>query len=183
LSKITFRADDDLVHRLDSFDASKSAVMREALREYLDGPDGPERTQTARKQPLDADSSIDALFAERVDALISERLSEVTGSKGPQDINVNIALEGSNADSATVPDEGHSDRKTVDREPTPASDTGHKTCNGCGEDLGPDHVYCPNCGEKTSKPFCECGEELRSDWLFCPTCGARTPAADVLDKG
>ena len=35
MSKITFRADDDLVRQLEEFDASKSEVMREALREYL----------------------------------------------------------------------------------------------------------------------------------------------------
>ncbi|TKX76890.1 ribbon-helix-helix protein, CopG family, partial [Halorubrum sp. SD626R] len=32
MSKITFRADDDLVERLEACDASKSEVMREALR-------------------------------------------------------------------------------------------------------------------------------------------------------
>jgi len=35
MSKITFRADDDLIDQLEAFDASKSEVMREALREYL----------------------------------------------------------------------------------------------------------------------------------------------------
>jgi len=37
MSKITFRADDELVDRLEACDASKSEVMREALRAHLDG--------------------------------------------------------------------------------------------------------------------------------------------------
>ena len=36
MSKITFRADDELITRLEEFDDSKSEVMRRALREYLD---------------------------------------------------------------------------------------------------------------------------------------------------
>ena len=36
MSKITFRADDELITRLEEFDASKSEIMREALRAYLD---------------------------------------------------------------------------------------------------------------------------------------------------
>ncbi|MFU8869920.1 double zinc ribbon domain-containing protein, partial [Natronococcus sp.] len=56
-------------------------------------------------------------------------------------------------------------------------------CAQCGETVDPDHVYCPNCGEKTARRlFCDCGDELRSDWSFCPGCGRRTPAADVLDS-
>jgi len=37
-SKITFRADDDLVEQLEELDASRAA-MREALRSYLEGSD------------------------------------------------------------------------------------------------------------------------------------------------
>jgi hypothetical protein len=36
MSKLTFRADDDLVSRLEAFDTSKSEVLREALREYIE---------------------------------------------------------------------------------------------------------------------------------------------------
>ena len=35
MSKITFRADDELITRIEAMDASKSEVMREALRAYL----------------------------------------------------------------------------------------------------------------------------------------------------
>ncbi|MFT4868195.1 MAG: Arc/MetJ-type ribon-helix-helix transcriptional regulator [Candidatus Nanohaloarchaea archaeon] len=40
MSKISFRADEDIEELLEEQDASKSEVIREALREYLE--DGPE---------------------------------------------------------------------------------------------------------------------------------------------
>jgi Arc/MetJ-type ribon-helix-helix transcriptional regulator/RNA polymerase subunit RPABC4/transcription elongation factor Spt4 len=183
MSKITFRADDDLVRRLEEFDSSKSEVMREALRAYLD--------DTERETTRPAEDSVDAALAARVDDLISERLDKrLRGRMGrsePQDINVNISVDGAvpenrvNAESDT--ETSVDDRKT----PVARGDSGLQTegspCGQCGEIVDPDHVYCPNCGEKTAQlAFCECGDELRSDWAFCPACGRRTPAADVLDR-
>ncbi|MFB6080643.1 MAG: zinc ribbon domain-containing protein [Haloferacaceae archaeon] len=197
MSKITFRADDDLVRRLEEFDASKSEVMREALRSYLDGA------------ASDAGSVDDAL-AERVDRLIDARL-DTRLSRDDRDINVNITLDGvtpsdstttaSSSASGSAVDPGRETRvgareTDVDASKTPipeGSDTDEngdgdaqtrrKTCAQCGENMGADHVYCPNCGEKAAhRIFCECGDELRSDWAFCPGCGRRTPAADVLDR-
>jgi subtilisin family serine protease len=198
VSKITFRADDDLVARLEEFDASKSEVMREALRAYLDG---------ASDEP----SGVDDAIAERVDELVAERLDAHLdgGGRRDPDVNVNITLDGVNAanpdvgagggtaartaadaETADTPPEGSVDaRKTrgvsdgsTSDDPTPEPQTGRKPCGQCGENVAAEHVYCPNCGEKTShRVFCECGDELRSDWGFCPSCGRRTPAADVLD--
>jgi uncharacterized membrane protein/RNA polymerase subunit RPABC4/transcription elongation factor Spt4 len=179
LSKITFRADDDLIHRLDEFDGSKSEVMRKALREYVEG--SAERSQTDRKHDSEGDSSLDDLLVGRIDTLVAERLSDAFAPAQGSDINVNITLEGPTADSVEVSDEEETARKTDHEEPANASDAGRKTCGQCGENIDTEHVYCPNCGENTSKAFCECGEELRSDWAFCPACGARTPAADVLE--
>jgi len=180
LSKITFRADDDLIRQLDEFDASKSEVMREALREYLAG--SPERPQTDRKRTTERDMPLDDLLTERIDTLLGERLSGAFTPAPAPDVNVNITVEGTDTDSVDVSDEEALERKTVPEEPARASDTARKTCGQCGENVDVEHVYCPNCGENTSKTFCECGEELRSDWAFCPACSARTPAADVLDS-
>ena len=203
MSKITFRADDDLVDRLEEFDASKSQVMREALRAYLDG----ETASDADERATDTDS-IDALVAERVDALVAERLGTSTAPQQPRDVNVNITLD---ADSGSVTEErtdrehasdtmadgetagvshDRDGRKTATdgRENTDgsrdSSDAGTQSaCAQCGENLASSHVYCPNCGEKASRRvFCDCGDELRSDWGFCPGCGRRTPAADVLEQ-
>jgi Arc/MetJ-type ribon-helix-helix transcriptional regulator len=195
MSKITFRADADLIDQLEEFDASKSEVMREALREYLGEADDTATVESTTDD--DGDDSIDGMIVDRVDAIIEERLDERLPSGGPQDVNVNITLDGENATSGTTqdgtadvshesrrePSHGRDGRKTAgaDDENTPSNE--RKTCGQCGENIAVDHVYCPNCGEKTARRvFCDCGDELRSDWGFCPGCGRRTPAADVLDK-
>ncbi|MEF8852899.1 MAG: zinc ribbon domain-containing protein [Haloarculaceae archaeon] len=197
MSKITFRADDDLVRQLEEFDASKSEVMREALREYLGEPTSD--AVTVSDDGVDgAADSIDDLIAERVDAIIADRLEGLDGAftpARPQDVNVNITLDGQSAgdtavDAEAASDGGHEASHTTEGRKTPAADgentpeDASNTCSQCGENVSQNHVYCPNCGEKTShRVFCDCGDELRSDWAFCPSCGKRTPAADVLDQG
>jgi Arc/MetJ-type ribon-helix-helix transcriptional regulator len=176
MSKITFRADDDLIRQLEEFDASKSEVMREALREYL-GEAEPAGTGASTASVSDAET-LDDVLAERIDQLIAERLDHAYAPRKPQDINLTIALEGESGNASVTQEEG---RKTPPTESENASDATPRPCKQCGETLEPSAVYCANCGEKAShRVFCECGDELRSDWAFCPGCGRRTPAADVL---
>jgi len=198
MSKITFRADDDLIDRLEEFEASKSEVMREALRAYLDGESS---RSSSPSEPVRDTDSIDELIADRVDSIIADRLESAMPTRQPQDVNVNISLD---ADSASLADEQAGGRRASDTvSEAGASDVSHGTegrkttpedrenaesgasdaCAQCGESLAESHVYCPNCGEKASRRvFCDCGDEIRSDWGFCPSCGRRTPAADVLDQ-
>jgi Arc/MetJ-type ribon-helix-helix transcriptional regulator/predicted RNA-binding Zn-ribbon protein involved in translation (DUF1610 family) len=201
MSKITFRADDELITQLEEFDASKSEVMREALREYLE-THGDDETVVADSSETDSDNdSLDELVADRVDAIISDRLDGAFTPAQPQDVNVNISLEGQATPVTAESDaQANTDRSTSH---TSSSDVSHEadasktdagdaenarvqqstTCTKCGENVESSHVYCPNCGEKTShRVFCECGDEIRSDWSHCPSCGRRTPAADVLDQ-
>jgi Arc/MetJ-type ribon-helix-helix transcriptional regulator len=192
MSKITFRADDDLIARLEEFDASKSEVMREALREYLD--EGDAAASGSADGATDA-GSLDDLVAERVDAIIADRLETAFTPQQPQDINVNISLDGDAQTAADAAEEashaadtdvshGPAERKTDAEIGDADGSDASGTCSQCGETVSSSHVYCPNCGEKAShRVFCECGDELRSDWGFCPSCGRRTPAADVLDQG
>lgn len=169
MSKITFRADDDLVEEIESFDASKSEVLREALRSYIEAHGTPDSGETSDT------NSLDALVADRVDQLIEQRLDERLDARRPtpQDVTVNVSID--------------DERSTVERKTNEQAETEHPAggapqCAQCGERIHDEYVHCPNCGEKTSKrAFCECGTELRSDWAFCPECGRRTPAADVLD--
>ena len=179
MSKITFRADDDLIAQLEEFDASKSEVMREALREYLGEPTAGVGTGSARERA--ETGTLDDILLERVDELVEERLDARLGTASkPQDINVNISLDGDSG-GASVTREG--ERKTTSVESENAVDDEGDPCKQCGETLPPSAVYCSNCGEKAShRVFCECGDEIRSDWAFCPSCGRRTPAADVLDS-
>ncbi len=202
MSKITFRADDELVERLEACDASKSEVMRDALRAYLDATDA-EGTNAPSDDADTSDGSVDDLIAERVDDLIAERLDaaladRLPDSSGPYaaptpaytppnagEINVNVTLDAPNAEEsdATVTHESatEADASTRKTRSDDAVQTGENVCGGCGENVPEDHVYCPNCGEKQShRAFCECGDEVRTDWAFCPGCGRRTPAADVL---
>jgi len=192
MSKITFRADDDLVGRLEAFEASKSEVMREALRQYLDEAERETYSETTDSVSHESDAdSIDALIESRIDRLVADRVDTAlaahrgTAADHGTDVSVNITLE--DAEAATVED--HSvERKTPtaesDPQPEPPDGDDAHACTQCGETVDTEHVYCPNCGEKASRRlFCECGDELRSDWAFCPGCGRRTTAADVLDNG
>jgi Arc/MetJ-type ribon-helix-helix transcriptional regulator/predicted RNA-binding Zn-ribbon protein involved in translation (DUF1610 family) len=194
MSKITFRADDHLIEQLEEFDASKSEVMREALREFLDEPTETRLRSSATDGGTVADAdSIDALIVDRVDAIVDDRLEEAFTPASPQDVNVNITLDGDSvSQQPSTGETSHAQsgeashtrgsRKTDPDASENADEGDRKTCSQCGENIVPGHVYCPNCGEKAShRVFCECGDELRSDWAFCPSCGRRTPAADVLD--
>ncbi|WP_336326250.1 double zinc ribbon domain-containing protein [Halovenus sp. HT40] len=200
MSKITFRADDELITQLEEFDASKSEVMREALREYLETHGEDEAVVTESATETDS-GSLDELVADRVDNIIADRLDGAFTPAQPQDVNVNITLEGqatpstvkSDTQANTESTSSHTASNDVSHEvegsKTEAGDTENArvqqstTCTKCGENVEPSHVYCPNCGEKTShRVFCECGDEIRSDWSHCPSCGRRTPAADVLDQ-
>ncbi|MFW5917027.1 MAG: double zinc ribbon domain-containing protein [Halorubrum sp.] len=206
MSKITFRADDDLVERLEACDASKSEVMREALRTHLDEIDDDAAGSDAS---VSSDATVDAVLADRVDDLIADRLDAALDDRfggrpvpsenasragGADEITVNVTLDAPSAagddaltaagDDARVTREGATDddgdtRKTRSEQHV---QTRESRCSGCGESVPATHVYCPNCGEKRShRAFCECGDELRTDWAFCPGCGRRTPAADVLN--
>ena len=192
MSKITFRADDELVERLEAFDASKSEVMRDALRSYLDSA-ARETTPTASDT-----GSIGSLIEEQIDRVVADRVESELDQRASQtggetDVSVSISLEGT-GENATVTEQSVSrqtqsaaeeqpvSRKTQSAETQPAASDDDHTCSECGASISADHVYCPNCGAKSShKTVCECGEELQPDWSFCPECGRRTPAADVLD--
>ncbi len=187
MSKITFRADDDLVSRLEALDASKSEVMREALRSYLDRAD----RETSEPTPDDGSTTIDQLVTDRLEALLDDRdrqtpqRAPAQAAVAPPDITVNVSVDGAATETADVDHESTVEgRKTQPTaEPTATTRSESTGCSRCGETLDDSHVYCPNCGNKASRRlFCECGDEVQSDWSFCPGCGRRTPSADVLDN-
>ena len=205
MSKITFRADDDLVDELEALEISKSEAMREALRSYLEADPQAERArESSRERDAAETGAIDDLIRQRVDELLAERLGELDrGSartrdrRGPEEVTVTVSLEDGTSDRTppeTEREHAHEGRRTGDRSAGAAGPVDDGTggssdepsttqCGQCGEAVSDDHVYCPNCGEKTSRRlFCECGDEIRSDWSFCPGCGRRTPAADVLRR-
>ena len=184
MSKITFRADDDLINRLEALDGSKSEIMREALRSYLDARQESARNEAAARRTVD-EPSLDELVADRVDAVIERRLHDRGPDRGPsrtdpgRDVNVNVNVERGDADV-------NSERNSQPRRNRTSADLSgsqSRLCPQCGEAVAGTHIYCPNCGEKASnRAFCECGDEIRPDWAYCPSCSRRTPSADVLDR-
>ncbi|MDH5020182.1 double zinc ribbon domain-containing protein [Halobacterium rubrum] len=193
MSKVTFRADDDLVAAVEDLDASKSEVMREALRTYLAQHGEPAVGNGGGGGDA---GSLDAVVADRVDELVEDALGDrraggdthASAGRG-RDVNVNITVESPAATSVEAertaatesdPVAAGGDRHPDRQQNSPAADG---SCNQCGSTLSGDHVYCPNCGEKaTHRVFCECGDEVRADWSFCPHCGRRTASADALDR-
>jgi hypothetical protein len=169
MSKITFRADDDLIEQVEAVPGSKSEVMREALRAYLG-------IENHGESP--ADRSLDALVGERIDELVKQRVAPA------RDVDIDITVEPAGQASVEAETEEESAVETeTATEPVEAVQNRGQTCSQCGEELAEGDVYCSNCGEKaTRRTFCECGDELRSDWAYCPTCGRRTPSADVLGE-
>ena len=180
MSKITFRADDNLVGRLESLDGSKSEIMREALRSYLDDRQESARQQQSSRQTID-ERSLDELIAGRVDAVIEQQLHDRAPARDGQgqDVNVNVNLDRGETDVNTE----KSRRRKRNRTSADLSKRQSRLCSQCGEAVAGDYVFCPNCGEKAAnRAFCECGDEIRPDWAYCPRCGRRTPSADVLDR-
>ncbi|WP_336034952.1 double zinc ribbon domain-containing protein [Halobacterium yunchengense] len=193
MSKITFRADDDLVDAVENLEASKSEVMRDALRAYLERSDtlGGDAASSGDDAPGAAVAALDDVVSERVDELVERRL----GARDPPERDVNVRITVEPGEGFRAADAGRSDQgREHDRGRAgggPANDgrqpVGHPgdgaSCAQCGESLSDDHVYCPNCGEKAAqRVFCECGDEVRADWAFCPHCGRRTASADAFDR-
>jgi hypothetical protein len=186
MSKITFRADDELVERIEARDASKSEIMREALREYLDvgdrradsgrEPDGApsdERSPpseahrgNARRESGSADS-LDAVLAERVDELVAERLAawearnRDRATERTQDVNVNVTLErdAPARDDASAGRRASASDESSDRE---AADPVRNSDGRGGERP-----------EKRETDCGQCGETLSDDHVYCPNCGEK----------
>lgn len=173
MSKITFRADDDLIEQVESVGGSKSEVMREALRAYL----GIEGQREGR-----ADRSLDALVGERIDELVEQRLAEQRLGSA-RDVDIDITVEPAGQATVDTDEEDLTAEDEEQEEGLEAVQAQGQPCGQCGEELSEGDVYCSNCGEKAAhRSFCDCGDELRSDWAYCPSCGRRTPSADVLGE-
>ena len=193
MSKVTFRADDELVAAVEDLGTSKSEVMREALRTYL--AQHAEPSAGSGGGGGDA-GSLDAVVADRVDELVEDALGDRRAGRDShsaegrgRDVNVNVTVESPAATSVDAERAAAAESDPVATSAGGGVDRQHDgpaaagSCNQCGSVLADDHVYCPNCGEKaTHRVFCECGDEVRADWSFCPHCGRRTASADALDR-
>ncbi|WP_267645075.1 double zinc ribbon domain-containing protein [Halolamina litorea] len=141
MSKITFRADDALVERLDGLDASKSEVMREALREFLD-----RHPSVGREREVAA-----------VDHGPREASVSVDGDEAGTDLTVNINLGRANDDDAPAADGEETCKQcgaavSADHAFCPNCGEQHRGqphCE-CGEEIDPEWAFCPGCGRRNS---------------------------------
>ncbi|WP_348612776.1 double zinc ribbon domain-containing protein [Halobaculum rarum] len=196
MSKITFRADADLVDRLEELEGSKSEVMREALREYLDAAEG--RTHADAADASDADThgltgaaadtagSIDDALAARVDELVTARLDEefgerrrgddaaagracpfgVPGAAGDRVPSVNLTVNVDGAGAAVDPSADASQPAPADAEPT-ATEEEPATAGSRSADAA---SAASDAGERSCA---QCGEDVSDDHVFCPNCGEK----------
>ncbi|AEH36866.1 double zinc ribbon domain-containing protein [Halopiger xanaduensis] len=206
MSKITFRADDDLVEELEALETSKSEAMREALRAYLeeeeevsgtsvqDGSDGAENESAARAN----ETAIDDLVRERVDELLTERLAEMGynahGREGqprpqssqPQDVNVTIALEDGRArrvDEAQGSASSHARPHTQARSDSRA---GRESEHGRDRSQHPQDEPQSQSQSRTpsrQRTCGQCGEDVDGEHVFCPNCGEKVSRRLFCDCG
>jgi len=142
MSKITFRADDALVEQLDVLDASKSEVMREALREFLD-----------RHPEVGSGREVATTPAVSVD-----------DEAGTPELTVNISFDGAAptaVEGPTAADDSTTDDENACKQCGAALEPEHSFCPSCGEErdraarcecgteIQADWTFCPGCGRRS----------------------------------
>ncbi|WP_435127085.1 double zinc ribbon domain-containing protein [Halobaculum sp. D14] len=188
MSKITFRADDELVARLDRFEASKSQVMREALRAYLDGAESAQPADgggdaDAADGGGDADPVDDALAA-RVDEVIEERLGAFLDGRsgggharpGEPAVSLTVNVDGAD-DRAVSVEEGAATRSESSVDDSRSAGGASRDAESVG-DVDADSV-----GDESAADCVQCGESLDDSHAFCPNCGEKTPERAVCACG
>jgi len=137
VSKVTFRADEDLIRRVERLDASKSEVMREALRAYLDGEARENAVEVSDAAGLDVTISIEP--REREAAAEPDRVRQPQDDERRRSQNdsrsCNQCGEDLSADHVYCPNCGE---KAANR----------LFCD-CGDEIRSDWAYCPSCGRRT----------------------------------
>jgi Arc/MetJ-type ribon-helix-helix transcriptional regulator len=189
MSKITFRADEDLVERIEGRDASKSEIMREALREYLDDSTtdagradaNADRARDARSVPgrdeRRSTDSLDAVLAERVDELVAERLAAWetrAGERGrsrAQDVNVNVTLESDAPVRPTAEREVQRDRASDGPATSRPADSGATSEMGASNERSTTNEM--GATSESESACGQCGESLSDDHVYCPNCGEK----------
>ncbi|UIP00484.1 zinc ribbon domain-containing protein [Halobaculum sp. CBA1158] len=188
MSKITFRADSDLVDRLDEFEASKSEVMREALRAYLDDAERRDAVGSGSDGVAEERSPLDDALAARVDELVTARLDEEFGtrrgdrggyadrgrpSRTPRvadtvpsvDLTVNVDGVGAGVDG---PADGDETTATAPNAPATTANDGSRS-----ETDRETEAAAGTASDADSRSCAQCGEDVSDDHVFCPNCGEK----------
>lgn len=198
MSKVTFRADDDLVDRLESLEVSKSEAMREALRLYLDtvGRD-------ADPSPSDTpDGSIDEALCSLIDARIDRRLAaerrhpaverrHPTGSRPhthareqyytepSSPVTINLTIDGRDGIAIDEGVEGTVDETVENRPPTAESSADRPS----DEDPSVAAADRKTADARPSHQCNQCGEPIDREHVYCPNCGEKASRRLFCDCG
>lgn len=197
MSKLTFRADDDLVSRLEAFDTSKSEVLREALREYIERHAD---TTASHSADTSVGEQIDGVLVERIDEVLVERIDEMlveridsrlserthtpvgdreqTHRAGEISINVTLDRPDTAAVSGTGGDGAADVNTTGDVSRIASSESSHSATGGKTE---PDEGEGGTRGERS---VCtQCGETISQSHVHCPNCGEKASHRVFCDCG
>ncbi len=142
MSKVTFRADEDLIRRVERLDASKSEVMREALRAYLHGTPG------------ESDDRVDIAGAAGLDVTVSIEPREPAQDPEPEGVRQperdGERQRGRNGNHGRACNQCGED---LSSEHVYCPNCGEKAANrlfcDCGDEIRSDWAYCPSCGRRT----------------------------------
>jgi hypothetical protein len=143
VSKVTFRADEDLIRRVEALDASKSEVMREALRAYLDGPQGTRGSGGAAE--LEGAPGLDVTIrVEPSEGTDAEPEPRERREPAPERGRRRNGGDGRNCNQCG---------EDLSREHVYCPNCGEKAANrlfcDCGDEIRSDWAYCPSCGRRT----------------------------------
>ena len=189
MSKLTFRADDELVSRLEAFDTSKSEVLREALREYIERHAD---TTAGRSADTDVGGRIDEVLVERIDDILAERIDDALTERvhtpaghrerahRAREINVTITLDRPNSEavSGTETDGSADVNATGDVSRAAPNESSHSATGG---KTGPaDNESTAGEGRRTCT---QCGESLSPSHVHCPNCGEKASHRVFCDCG
>jgi Arc/MetJ-type ribon-helix-helix transcriptional regulator len=189
MSKLTFRADDELVSRLEAFDTSKSEVLREALREYIERHAD---TTAGRSADTDVGGRIDEVLVERIDDILAERIDDALTERvhtpaghrerahRAQDINVNITVDRPNSEavSGAETDSAADVNATGDVSRAASNESSHGAAGG---KTGPaDNESTAGEGRRRCT---QCGESLSPSHVHCPNCGEKASHRVFCDCG
>ncbi|ELY52576.1 double zinc ribbon domain-containing protein [Natronolimnohabitans innermongolicus] len=194
MSKITFRADDDLVGQLEALEISKSEAMREALRSYLDETASARAAE--RAEPTQS-GAIDDLIRERVDDLLTERLRDLEYAReertrqskarrsGDVTITVSLEDEGRPRDETRRVDNARAERHRADGDnrhsidPVRRSGDEHTAVRAADETATVERKTSSNgddgdVSDTGGHTQCGlCGETVDDEHVYCPNCGEK----------
>ena len=188
-SKITFRVSDDLLERVDDIEESRSEIMREALRSYLEGPspeatreepEGKTQTQKQGHGHTTLDGVLRAMIRETVNDVVDEAVEKRLRGRERDNVNVTVNVpdtQTAEADGRQASDQGTREPRGKER------GTGRGQGQGTRDAPTSDTPEAAGTTNDDTKACHQCGEEVADEHVHCPNCGAKTSQRLFCDCG